>query len=165
MPRVFAGLAVGNLLVLAATTVLGFLAGAVDSAHHLALGIFSLLLTCLIQVLAFTYLTVTFKMMTQAIHIGQFPTDPLIQAKSLKKKMARCLGAVFTGILLVTATGAMNWRDGSNDWFHLVTGVSLVVMLLFVSIQEFTIMVRNAALVDAVMRRYAHRASVARRKS
>lgn len=165
MPRVFAGLSVGNLLVLAATMALGFLTGAVDSSYHIALGVFSLLLTCLIQVLAFTYLAVTFKMMVQAIHLGQFSIDPLMQAKYLRKKMASYLGAVFAGIVLVAATGAMNWRKGSGYWFHWMTGISLFMVLLYLLVLEFQLIAHNVVLVDAVMRRYANRTGVARRTS
>jgi len=157
MPRVFSGLACGNVLVVAATAFLGLLGGAGLQSYHVALAVFALILTCLVQVLAFTYLTVTFKLMGQAIHIGQSSLEPLLQAKQLKKRMTHCLALSISTILVATASGAASWRAGAGVWLHLAAGLALPIVIPYLLYVEHTLVTRNSSLVGSVMRAYAAR--------
>lgn len=154
MPRVFAGVATANVLLVAATTLLGLSAPAISNSYHVALAVFTLILTCLVQVLGFTYLTVTFKLMAQAVHLGKLPMDHLLHAKSLKKRMARCLAAVITAVLITTASGADSWRAGAGGWLHLSLGLAAPLLLPYLLFTEFNLIARNASLVATVMRQY-----------
>lgn len=154
MPRVFLGLAIGNVLVVAATAFLGLLGSAGLRNHHIAIAIFALILTCLVQVLAFTYFTVTFKLMGQAVHIGKSALDPLQQAKRLKLQMTRCLGLVVGAVLVATASGASSWREGAGAAMHLVTGLVLPILVTYVLSIEYSLIARNTVLVGAVMHHF-----------
>jgi len=157
MPRVFAPLATANILLVAANTLLGLSAPAIPNSYHVALAIFTLILTCLIQVLWFTYLTITFKLMGQAVHIGKLPLEHLLAAKEIKRRMTHCLAVAVGTVLLTTATGADSWRAGVGGCVHLLLGLIFLLLLPYLLFTEFTLIARNAALVAAVMGQYTSR--------
>lgn len=157
MPRVYAALATANILLVAATTMLGLVSPAIANSYHVALAVFTLILTCLVQVLGFTYLTVTLKLMGQAVHLGKLPLDHLLAAKALKRRMTHCLAAAIATVLISTATGADSWRAGAGGWLHLALGLIFPLWLPYLLYVEFTLIARNAALVAAVMRQYTSR--------
>lgn len=157
MPRTFACLALANLLVLVGTAAVGIARLDPGGERHVALAVFTLLVSCLIQVVTFTYFVVTGKMLAQALHLGGMDLAPLDEAKRLKRNAMRWLAAVVVGIILVTATGATHWRErGLSTWHFGVAGVMLLVhaSALF---GQFQLVARNAALVERVLREYAVR--------
>jgi len=78
MPHVFASLAVANLALFALSAAFALSSAASARDRHILLAVFSLLLSCFIQVLVFTYLTITGKVIAQAVHLARLdPRHPL----------------------------------------------------------------------------------------
>ena len=157
MPRIFAAFVTGHLLVLVAVTGLGLLDPATDPTRHITLAVFSLLLSCLLQVMVFMYLTVTGKIIVQAVHLGDLDLAPIYEAKRLKARFIRILGAVIASLVLVTATGAYQWREGMSSYVHF-SAASVFLLVHFVAAYlEFAVICENKALVNRVLRTYTPR--------
>jgi len=154
MPRIFASLAVANLLLFGGAVGLAYLDPAPLPDRHVLLAVMSLLLTCLVQVLAFTYLTVSGKVLTQAVHFRNLGTTAVEAAKSIKKRFARCLGFVALLIVLTTATGAVAWRDGNSTSFHLPSVLVFAAGWLLVQLREFGLIVENSRLLERTLAEY-----------
>lgn len=154
MPRIFASLAVANLLLFLGAAALAYLDPAPLPDRHVLLAVLSLLLTCLVQVLAFTYLTVTGKVLTQAVYFRRLGTTAVEAAKSIKKRFARCLGLVALLMVLTTATGAAAWRDGNSTSFHLPSLLVFAAGWLLVQVREFGLIVENSRLLERTLAEY-----------
>lgn len=155
MSRVFASLAAANLILFLCSAVLGFFAPADSPDRHVLLAVLSLLLACAVQVLSFTYLTVTFKVLTQAVHLGKLQPEMLEPAKDIRRRFSRSIGFLLVLIVAVVATGAAAWRSGSARLFHLPAVSIFLVGWVFTHAREWTLISRNAALLDQTLTRYA----------
>lgn len=154
MPRLFSCLATGHLIVMVGVLALGMYAAEVAASRHVALAVFALLLSCFIQVLTFTYLTVTGKMIAQAVHLGGLGPEPIEEVKRLKRAMARQLALLFTTIVVVTATGANLWRvEGGGRW-HLAAAAVVFVAHTFAYYREFALVCANSRLVARTLAAY-----------
>jgi len=154
MPRVFASLVAANLLLFLGSAGLGGFRGASSPDRHVLLAVLSLLLTCLIQVLAFTYLTVTHKVLVQAIHFGKLGSDAVTDAKRIKKGFARCIGAVMLLVVAAVATGASAWRSGDRHAVHLATVIVFVCGWSWLQALQYRLISRNAALLAETLASY-----------
>lgn len=151
MPRVFGCLAFANILLLTASGALGLFAGHWTVERHVLLAVLTLLFSCFVQVVTFTYLTVTGKMAGQAVHLAKMDASILFTIKRFKRGMTRCLAAVFLSIVFVTASGASGWRTGGVSlWHDVAAGIAFVVHAVVLWF-EFEIVVANAHLVESTM--------------
>lgn len=161
MLKAFLGLASANTLLLFATAALGLFAESVGETRHVALAIFTLLLSVLVQVLTFTYFTVTGKMIGQAVHIGGLGDECLQTVKRLKMRVTRCLGVSVVSLVLVTGSGADLWAGGQQASGvlgpHVLWGFAATAVLVLSLFFEFGLIVENGRLFDRVMREYADR--------
>lgn len=155
MPRIFACLAIANLLVVSGAAVFGVAADRVSADRHVLLAVFSLLISCAIQVLVFTYLTVTGKMVSQALHVAHLDLGPLQDVRRLKRKTTLHMALLVVGVVFVAATGGAKWGGGPSNVLHFsAAGVLLLLhpMILFL---EYGTVVRNAALVAGALDSYS----------
>ena len=157
MPRIFAALAMGELILLVATVVLGTSADPRNHGRHVALAVFALLLSCLIQAIAFTYLTVTGKMIGQAVRIGHLGVAPLVEVRRLKRSLTHALGAIVAAIVLAAGTGGAHWRGREIAIVHAGTGYALLVVHLYAYYRQYIQIVRNRRLVERTLSAYAQR--------
>lgn len=154
MVRVFVWLAIGNLGVLVAVFVLGITSDAAAVERHIALAVFALLLSCLIQVVVFTYFTVTGKMIAQAVHLGGLGFEPVTLSKERKRRITRLMAALIGAVVVLTATGALHWRgDHSGPW-HLATAMLAIGIHVYVYFGEFGLIAENAASLERTMSMY-----------
>ncbi len=154
MVRVFVCLAVGWMVVCAATGVLGIARLEEPPQRHIVLGIFALLLSCFIQVVVFTYFTVTGKMLAQALHLGHFDLQPLLEAKRLKRSTTRLLACATVSVLGVTVTGALHWRSRDVAAAHWLTAATVLIVHGWVFFVQHRLIAENSRLFDEVMREY-----------
>lgn len=154
MPRLFSCLVIGHLIVLVGVLALGLYAAEVTAARHVALAVFSLLLSCFIQVLTFTYLTVTGKMIAQAVHLGRLGPEPIDEVKRLKRSMARQLALLFATIVVVTATGANLWRGEGGSLWHLAAAAVVFTAHAIAYYREFSLVCANTRLVERTLAAY-----------
>ncbi len=159
MPRIFACLVTGQLIVLLAAAVFGLLRAQESVEQHIVLAVFALLLSCLIQVTAFTYLTITGKMIAQAVHLGPLSSDSIHEAAGLKRSMTRAVAAMVLTMVLVTATGAYQWREGGSLPFHFPAACLAFAVHVGAGSFQFTLVARNASLLRSVLTEYSGRRS------
>lgn len=149
MPRIFACLAMGHLLVLIGTGVVGLLRVDPGGAAHMALAVFALILAALIQVATFTYLTVTGKMIMQAANLSGAGVQPVLAVRRLKQRMARWVGLFMLTVVFVTASGAASrW---SQTQVHLLAAAIFLVVQLIVYYREFALVCENSVLLGRVL--------------
>lgn len=154
MPRIFACLAVANVLLIIASGTLGLFAPSFGTDRHVLLAVLTLLFSCFVQVVTFTYLTVTGKMIGQAVHLARLDSAITARVKSFKRSITRNLAAVFGTIVLVAATGASGWRAGSATTWHLMASIILFAAHLWIFVREFEVVILNSNLVEQTLRTY-----------
>lgn len=157
MPRIFACLCIGNLIVLVGTCALAFVPLDTPPDRHVLLAVFTLLVSCLTQVIVFTYFTVTGKLIRQAVHLGALDPRPFHDAQRLKRSVARQLAVLVGAIVLVTATGAVQWQAGDFFLFHFMAATFVLLAYVFVSYREYLLVVENAALLERTLLAYRRR--------
>ena len=164
MPRVFVCLAIANTIVLFLTAALGLVRGSMPVDVHVLLAVFSLLVSCLVQVIVFMYVSVTGKAVAQAVHIGGMDLAPLQALRRTKRAMVHAMALVILAVVSVIATGAVHWQSG--EWLagHWVVA-GLAVVFHGVSFwREFGLIVEHRALVLRVMEAYERRIGAARQE-
>lgn len=134
--------------------VVGLVMPGVGSDRHVALGVFALLLGCLIQVVVFMYFAVTGKMLSQAVHLGKFDLQTLHAVNWTKRRSLRWLGLAVVVILLVAVTGAIRWRVGQPTQTHLVVVAFVVVAYLFIYYRQFLLIVQHSKDFEHIMNRF-----------
>lgn len=155
MPRIFGYLCGANFILILATAGLGFFDPADSADRHVLLAVITLLLACLIQVLAFTYLTVTGKIVVQAVHLGRLDAAAIEQSKALKRRLTRTLASMVVIVVLVTATGAAAWRSGNPHTFHLPATFLFLAIYVAIFMREYNLLSENAQLVERTLTDYA----------
>ena len=154
MTRVFTGLALGNLLVLLGTAALGFVNPDSTPDRHVLLAVFSLLITAFVQVLTFTYFTVTGKIVGQAVHLAGHDTAALADAKRLKRSVSHHLLVMLLAVVVITVTGAIHWRTNELSTLHLLCAGGFLPIAGAVFVREYALVVENARLMAAAMETY-----------
>ncbi len=154
MPRIFASLAIGQVLVLFGTAAVGLMALGRGPDRHIVLAVFAIILSCLIQVIAFTYLTVTGKMLVQAVHLAGFSPGPIQEAKRLKRALIHYLALLVIAVVVVTATGANSWRVGAGSVWHWSAALAVIGVHAFVLHREYAVIVANSSLLARTLSAY-----------
>lgn len=155
-------MAVGQMMVLLAAAGLGLSANGVSPDRHIVLALFSLLLSCFIQVALFTYLTVSGKVVAQAVHLGSRDLDTLARIRRLKRSMIHAVAAMVAGVVFVTATGAVRWRAADGGAIHVAAACAVVLIHAVVLCYEYGLVARTATLVAETLRSYnEHRRTTA----
>lgn len=154
MPRIFACLAIANVLLLTASGTAGVFASRWAVDRHVLLAVLTLLFSCFVQIVVFTYLTVTGKMVGQAVHLAGLDVSILMSVKKYKRGVTRCLAMVFATVILVTATGAAGWRAGAATLWHIIASGLVFVVHLLAFYREYEIVFLNSQLVERALKEY-----------
>jgi len=154
MPRFFACLAVANTLLLIASAAVGLFTTEFGADRHVLLAVLTLLFSCFVQVVTFTYFTVTGKMIGQAVHLARLDAGIIDTVKSYKRTITRSLAVVFMAVVFVTATGAAGWRLGSATLWHQIGAILVAAAHVWVFVREYEIVFLNTKLVDKTLSEY-----------
>jgi hypothetical protein len=154
MPAVYGALVIGDLILLLAAAGWGMFTRGGPADRHVLLAVLGLLLCCLIQVVAFTYLTVTGKWIAQAVHLGRLGDEPIREAQGYKRSATRQVGVMITAMLPVVVTGAIHWREQDPSEWHLLAAAAVLVAYGMVSMKQYDVVVRNGSLVERTMKAY-----------
>ncbi|MHC4696368.1 MAG: hypothetical protein ACYTFA_06475 [Planctomycetota bacterium] len=154
MPRVFVGLAIGNVVVLLAAAATGRTALDSTDARHVLLALFSLLLSCLIQVALMTYLSVAGKIVAQALHLGHLDLAPLADVRRLKRTMTSLIAVVLAGVVFATATGAATWQTEEKSVLHMAAAAVLLAAHLWAFFREYKLVVEMASILERTLWAY-----------
>jgi hypothetical protein len=155
MPRIYACLAIAELLVLILAGIVGITRWGSTPDRHVLFAVLGLLLSCLVQVVAFTYLTVLEKMSGQAAHLGKLGVEPLLAIKRLKSILTRWLGVLVLVLILVTATGAHRWRSGEWATLHFASAFVVLSTHVLVHARQYLLICEASKIAEATLRRYA----------
>jgi len=155
MPRIFACLALSEFIVLLLTGTVGVWRLDPHADRHVLLAVLAILLSCMIQVAAFTYLTVVEKATAQAVHLGRLALDPILSLKRLKKRFTRYLGLVLAAMLLATATGASAWRGSPPDGWHFVAAMAVIALHVCAYLRQYGILRDAGRIAAGVLVRYS----------
>lgn len=166
MIKVFPWVAASAVVLLCGAAVLGLIAqDEVSRVQHVALAVFTLLVLCGVHTGVFTYFTVTGKLIQQAVALGSLDTPAIMaEVKELKRRVTRCVATGIVVIVPVVATGA--WAMGTpaggpeasaspvtSPW-HLVAGVPLIAVHVWVFMAYHQLIAGNAALLSRTMEAY-----------
>ena len=162
MPVAFACLAISELLLVVSAGALGYLRGAGSNDRHMLMGLMALVLGCLIQIVVFTYLTVTGKMIVQAVHLGELGLHPLMEAKRLKRRMTRLLALGILPVIFVAITAGVHWRTGAHGTWHSVAALVLLTVHAGVFFVQYNAIVANGLLLDQTLGAYTQKRRVIR---
>jgi len=155
MPRIFACLSVANALLLVATGAFGVLAARLNVERHVLLGVFTLVTSCLVQVIAYTYLTVTGKMIGQAVHLAGLDPHILAETKRLKRSLTVCIPLAFLPLVVVAASGASQWRSGESATVHYLAAGGALAAHLWAFGREYAVIAVNAGLLRRTLEAYS----------
>ncbi len=161
MSRIFLWMAIGQLVVLLGSGVLAAVDRDQPPDRHVLAAVFSLLLSCLIQVVLFTYLTVTGKMIAQAVHLGHLDRAPLTDVRCHKRLVTYLMGAVVGTLVLATATGAHLWGTEQGASLHTMAASLAVIVHAFALYRESRVITANAALFEQTLDLYKERRKAA----
>lgn len=159
MPRIFAAFVTGHLLVVLVVAGLGLMGSVAGPTRHIALASFALLLSGLLQTVVFMYLAVTGKIMVQAVHLGDLDLAPIHDAKRIKARFMRVMAVVIVTILLSTASGAHQWREGVSSYYHLSAATVFLLVHFAAAYLEFGLIRENEALLARVLDKYGQRSA------
>lgn len=155
MRTAFAWLVVCNGLILLGTAGVGLWASTSTVELHILLAVFTLVVTCGIEAVYFTYFVVTGKLIVQAVSLGGMDTGPLERSGALKRSAARWLAITFAAMLTMTATGAIHWAKTIHvAWHWLAVGAGLVGLLV-AFYRQYDLLVQSELLLHETMTRYA----------
>jgi len=154
MRRVFLCFAAAQLLLFVGTGVVGVARLESPPERHMLLGIFTLLLSCFIQVMVFTYFTVTGKMLGQALHLMKTDIHPLLESKRIKRGVTRLLAATVLSLLAVTITGAIQWRSNRFAEIHWTAVVVALAVHAGAYYVQYSSIVLNSRLLGEILDRY-----------
>lgn len=154
MSRIFPCLCVAEIAVLVVTGAVGFLRLDPGADRHVLLAVFALLLSCLIQVAAFTYLTVVQKMTAQAVHLGHLGSEPVHALKRLKGALTRWLGVVVLGVVLLAATGGYHWGAQRLGTLHFAAALIGVGLHVVTYARQYVLLREGGRIAETVLARY-----------
>lgn len=151
-------LAVTDWLLMAVTVSLGlFVGGALGTSlqsdglvvRHFLLALGTMLFTCFVHVLTFTYFVVFSRMAKEAAeHARQRPADYVIVA-DLKRRAARWLLLGVGSVILAGATGPLVAGAGSTSLiWHMCLGLAALAANTIAFAAEYALIRRNTQLTD-----------------
>lgn len=155
MPRLFASLAVATLILLVLAAGIAVFDKRAAPDRHVLIAVGALLLGCFTQVAGFTYLTVTGKVVAQAIHLSALDGACLARIKRYKRSFARYLAVAILTLCLVSATGGAAWRSPESVSVHILATILVAVVHAWVFRRQNEIIRSNAALVETTLKDYA----------
>jgi len=156
MPRVFASLAIATLTLIFLTATIALLDNGSAPDRHILLAVGTLLMSCFIQVVGFTYLTVTGKVLAQAAHLANLDPACLTSAKRYKRSFTRHLALVVLSIVLASATGGAAWRSLEAFAVHVPAAMIAALAHVWVYRAQYRVLRRNADLVETTLKEYSN---------
>lgn len=154
MPRVFLSLAIANLICLLGAAGLGLGVAWGGSDRHVLLAVFTAILSCLLQVLVFTYFTVAGKVVVQAVHLAGLDRSPIDECKKLKRKITYALAGIFASLVLVIVTGARAWRAGEFSVTHFAAAGITIIAHVLIWTREYKLIVTQGRVMADTLERY-----------
>ncbi len=157
MARVFAALAAANVILLAGTAALGLLGVDDNADRHVLLAVLTLLLSCFVQVVVFTYFTVTGKLVGQAVHLAKRGLTAVHEARRIKRSATHGVAIVVASLMPVIVTGAVAWRTQDSTTWHVAAVFLLVAAHAMAFRREYSLIQENTALVSRAIDDYTSR--------
>jgi hypothetical protein len=155
MPRVFASLAVATLTLFALTAGIALADGGSAPDRHVLVAVGTLLISCFTQVAGFTYLTVTGKVVAQAVHLASLDAACPAIVKRYKRSFTRYLAVAIIAVVLASATGGAAWRSREALAVHIPAAMIAAIIHVWVFRRQHQVLRRNADLVETTLKDYS----------
>jgi len=155
MPRVFASLAVATLTLFALTAAIAVIDSGSAPDRHVLLAVGTLLMSCFIQAVGFTYLTVTGKVIAQAAHLASLDPACLKSVKQYKRSFTHLLALVVVSLVLASATGGAAWRSRDALAVHIPAALIAAIIHVWVFRRQHRILRCNADLAETTLKAYS----------
>ena len=155
MPRIFASLAIATLTLFALTAAIALTDSGSVPDRHVLLAVGTLLISCFIQVVGFTYLTVTGKVIAQAAHFASLDPACLAKVKQYKRSFTRQLALGIVSVVFASATGGAAWRSRDVLAFHVPATMIAAMIHVWVYGGQYHVLRRNADLVKMTLTAYS----------
>ena len=155
MPRIFASLAIATLTLFALTAAIALTDSGSAPDRHVLLAVGTLLISCFFQVVGFTYLTVTGKVIAQAAHFASLDPACLVSVKQYKRSFTRHLALAIGSVVLASATGGAAWRSRDALAVHIPAAMIAAIIHVWVYRRQYHVLLRNAQLVETTLKAYS----------
>ena len=155
MPRIFASLAIATLTLFALSAAIALIDHGSSPDRHVLVAVGSLLMSCFIQVAGFTYLTVTGKVIFQAVHLAGLDPIHLASVRRYKQSFTRCLAFAIVCVVLASASGGATWSSPEALAVHLPAAMGVVIVHVWVYRRQYHLLRLNARLVDTILKAYS----------
>ena len=152
MIPLFIGLALVNLLCLAAAAALGYTRSSeIGAALHMLAGVIATFLCCAVHCIVFTYFIATAKWIQHAVTVKHLNTALVDPTRSFKAQ-AFPAALLAMGVVFATAAlGAATDSYGMRSYWHHALAIAALAINLIVAWIEFRAISRNGQLVDQVL--------------
>ncbi|MGB0716566.1 MAG: hypothetical protein ACPGXK_11840 [Phycisphaerae bacterium] len=155
MSKIYLVLAGTNLGFIILSATLGLLSKEEYQVElHVLIAVFTALTSCLVQIVAFMYFSITGKLISQAVLIGKLSHDPIHQSKVYRRTATRWVGILITSLIPVVATGANRWGGGADNSVHLLLVCIMLAVHILVFTKQFPLIGMNHKLMEATMKDY-----------
>ncbi len=157
MKRVFTALAASELILLVLTGTVGLLHVDPQADRHVLLAVLTLLLSCFVQVVVFTYFSVLGKTVAQALHLAKLPLDPLEEIKRLKRSTLWAVAMVMGVNLALVISGARYWRLHHPGSLHLLWASVAFVVHVAAYLWQYRLVTGGSQLAERALDAYTKR--------
>ena len=158
MSKLYLILAGTNLGFILLSATLGLLAREQYQVElHVLVAVFTALGSCLLQIIAFMYFSITGKLISQAMLIGKLDDAPIAQSKKYRKAATRWLGVLIASLIPVIATGANRWGGGNSQTIHFLLACITFGAHILVFTKQFPLIGLNHQLLESTMESYRER--------
>jgi len=155
MSRIFASLAVADLILVMGAATLGTLVeGDALYAEHLVAALLAAILTLLLHAIVLTYFSASGRMMSQAIFIGQLDRAPIERIAITKARAIRWIAAGCLSLFVVIAFGALSARTHAWHLWHFAAAGAAVIANAAAFYAHYIAVRENAQLMTTVLSHY-----------
>jgi len=158
MKSVFCALVFCVLLLMAATGTVGFWVEQPRHTFfrlHFAMGLVTVLLTCLTQVITFTYFVVSGKLIMRAAVAHSVDAGVVPEAQRLKARTLHVAAPAIGAVILLAALGGYADGDPSAATLHLAAFLLAVPVNGVAFAVQYVLIGRNGRLLQAALDQYS----------
>lgn len=146
-------LAVGNLVVMCVTAVVGLSADGSDLRdRHVLLGLVTGLYTCFVHVITFMYFSVSGNIVKQAVGAGQVEAALHDRVIELKRRALRASATGILGIVVVVFLGGATVAALAS-WIHMIAAFAAIGLNGAMFAWQYSLIQQNRCLFDAAFGR------------
>jgi hypothetical protein len=153
MIPLFLSLTLFNLLLLAATTALGYsvMFGRGWGTFHQLCGALATLICCAVHCVVFTYFIATAKWIQHAVTVKKLDDSLTTPTRSFKAQAFPAALLAMTVVFVTAVIGAATFSYGIRPIIHHALAIASLVVNIICAIVELRAIKRNGELIDRIL--------------